>query len=217
MRKVDLVSDRISREKDILRHIGDEITPYFIKTYVDENRCLYSDYSQAGSYDKYCRNNKSSLSLLTKLFGLCQVAQGIRFLHSQKIAHCDLKPQNVLLGRNLNLKLTDLGEAVMVDRPNVDYQPGVSHPFSSPEIHKYLRRREVQPDYKSDIFSLGVMLMESLFDESILAANKQSVGEMMMTGSYFNRLGEKVLDEYRFGPKGIVECLYLLAKRCLDP
>lgn len=126
---------------------------------------------------------------MTKLFGLCQVAQGIRFLHGQKVAHCDLKPQNVLLGRNLNLKLTDLGEAIMMDRPNDNYHPGISHPYTSPEIHKYLKDHQVQPEYKSDVFSFGVMLMEALFDEPILTANKKSVGEMMTNGSYFNRLG----------------------------
>lgn len=37
--------------------------------------------------------------------------QGIRFLRDNKIVHLDLKPQNLLIGKGLLLRITDFGES----------------------------------------------------------------------------------------------------------
>jgi|JI6StandDraft_1071083.scaffolds.fasta_scaffold12521_6 serine/threonine protein kinase len=52
------------------------------------------------------------MSLLTKIFLLCHIVQGIRFLRQNQIIHCDIKAGNVLLSRNLTAKLCDLGDSV---------------------------------------------------------------------------------------------------------
>jgi serine/threonine protein kinase len=67
------------------------------------------DWYMHKSLDLYIKNNKISTSLLTKLYLLCQVIQGLRFLRDNKIVHMDMKPQNVLVGKGLLLRLTDFG------------------------------------------------------------------------------------------------------------
>ncbi|EOD15038.1 hypothetical protein EMIHUDRAFT_48983, partial [Emiliania huxleyi CCMP1516] len=37
------------------------------------------------------------------------VAQGIAYIHSQKVFHCDLKPSNILVTEGLEPKLADFG------------------------------------------------------------------------------------------------------------
>lgn len=40
------------------------------------------------------------------LRGICQ---GLQYLHEQRITHLDLKPENVLLGAQMEPKITDFG------------------------------------------------------------------------------------------------------------
>jgi protein-serine/threonine kinase len=67
------------------------------------------DWYMHKSLDLYIKNNFRSTSLLTKLYLLCQVVQGLRFLRDNNIVHMDIKPQNVLVGKGLLLRLTDFG------------------------------------------------------------------------------------------------------------
>lgn len=40
------------------------------------------------------------------------IADAIKYLHEMKIAHCDIKPENILLDENMNPKLIDFGLSV---------------------------------------------------------------------------------------------------------
>jgi serine/threonine protein kinase len=40
---------------------------------------------------------------------MIQTVQGLRFLRDNEIVHLDLKPHNLLIGRGLQLKITDFG------------------------------------------------------------------------------------------------------------
>lgn len=40
-----------------------------------------------------------------------QLCQGVRFCHSHRVLHRDLKPQNLLIDKEGNLKLADFGLA----------------------------------------------------------------------------------------------------------
>lgn len=81
-----------------------------------------------------------------------QLIAGIEYLHEQKVAHLDLKPDNVLLGEDFNLKIIDFDLA---------YQAGDN--FIMSRGTKHLRAPEmVNGDcldpYAADIFSAGIFL-----------------------------------------------------------
>jgi serine/threonine protein kinase len=67
------------------------------------------DWYMYKSLDSYVKSNKITMSFLTKLYLLCQVIQGLRFLRDNNIVHMDMKPQNVLVGKGLLLRLTNFG------------------------------------------------------------------------------------------------------------
>lgn len=90
---------------------------------------------------------------------VAQVAQGLAYAHEHGIIHRDVKPSNIMVGRDGHVKITDFGIARMASA-SVRTQTGMV--LGSP---KYMSPEQVMgklADQRSDIFSLGVMLYEML-------------------------------------------------------
>jgi serine/threonine protein kinase len=89
----------------------------------------------------------------------CQILDGLGYLHSKKIIHRDLKPENILLkyenGRDV-IKIGDFGlSKIGTLQPTIPSRCLGTLKYMSPELQfGYLC------NYKSDIFSLGIILME---------------------------------------------------------
>ena len=61
---------------------------------------------------------------------MSQLVQGIRYCHSHRVLHRDLKPQNLLIDREGNLKLADFGLARAFGVPLRTYTHEVSTGFT---------------------------------------------------------------------------------------
>jgi serine/threonine protein kinase len=84
-----------------------------------------------------------------------QILQGMKHVHSQKIAHRDLKPENILLAEDGTVKICDFGSAKILDRKlNTPYI--VSRYYRAPELILACS------DYteKIDIWAIGCIFME---------------------------------------------------------
>ena len=99
------------------------------------------------------------IPLNVKLTILNEVCLGLRYLHSRNppIVHRDLTPRNVLLGRSLEAKITDLSVAKMIESDNKNMMarnPGTTN-YMPPET------TGKSPVYGPplDIFSYGVMTL----------------------------------------------------------
>ena len=100
---------------------------------------------------------RGRLPLPFSLEVVAQVADGLAYAHEHGVVHRDIKPGNIMIMRGRIAKIMDFGIA-RVRASDVKTQTGAI--LGSP---KYMSPEQVasQPaDYRSDIFSLGVVLHE---------------------------------------------------------
>ncbi|XP_012987160.1 death-associated protein kinase 2 isoform X2 [Esox lucius] len=100
---------------------------------------------------------KESLSEEEATQFIKQILQGVHYLHSRKIAHFDLKPENVmLLDKNVALpriKIIDFGLAHKMDQVGGDFKNIFGTPeFVAPEIVNYEAL-----GLEADMWSIGVI------------------------------------------------------------
>ncbi len=88
-----------------------------------------------------------------------QIGQGIQAAHERNIIHRDIKPQNIIMDSSGTLKVTDFGiaKAVEGDKAIAGGTAMGSVHYISPE-----QARGGFTDFRSDIYSLGVVLYEML-------------------------------------------------------
>ncbi|MDY3618104.1 Stk1 family PASTA domain-containing Ser/Thr kinase [Agathobaculum sp.] len=102
---------------------------------------------------------KGHLSWQESLFFAQQIARALVHAHSRGIIHQDIKPQNVIILRDGTAKLTDFGIASFATTQEtrvVQEAIGSVH-YISPE-----QAKGSTIDYRTDIYSLGVVMYEML-------------------------------------------------------
>ncbi len=113
------------------------------------------------------------------VFVVSRVCRGLAYAHTRKdadgvplgIVHRDISPQNVMISREGDVKITDFGMAkglnLMIDGEGEIVMGKIR--YMSPE-----QAGGERTDGRSDLFSVGVMLTEILVGANIFAAEKSS-------------------------------------------
>lgn len=86
-----------------------------------------------------------------------QIAQGLEAAHDHHIIHRDIKPQNIIISKDGNVKVTDFGIAKAASSNTITSNAMGSVHYISPE-----QARGGFSDEKSDIYSLGITMYEML-------------------------------------------------------
>lgn len=84
-----------------------------------------------------------------------QIASGLEAAHESHIIHRDIKPQNIIVSKNGNLKVTDFGIAKAASPNTLTSGAMGSVHYISPE-----QARGGYSDERSDIYSLGITMYE---------------------------------------------------------
>ena len=84
-----------------------------------------------------------------------QIASGLEAAHESHVIHRDIKPQNIIVSKNGNIKVTDFGIAKAASPDTLTSGAMGSVHYISPE-----QARGGYSDERSDIYSLGITMYE---------------------------------------------------------
>ena len=105
---------------------------------------------------------ESYCTLIQKLDLLQQLAAGLAAAHKNGVIHCDLKPSNILVNDQGQLKITDFGIALLASSETSDADGNTSDESEAPQYGSLLFMSPEQikhqtVDYRTDIFSFGIL------------------------------------------------------------
>jgi len=90
------------------------------------------------------------------------LCKGLEECEAEQIVHCDIKPENIFVNKSNTFKLGDFGLSHKFAASSLLGSMGTKM-YMSPEAAGYGKRI----DYRSDIYSLGIVLYELLNDRKI--------------------------------------------------
>jgi len=151
------------------------VTCLFFRT-IEDRLAIFSEYVDSGSIQEKVAQKKI-YELKAIIDVAIQVAWGLQAAHDHGVVHQDVKPSNILVAKDGIVKITDFGlsRIGIIDSPG--FEPagdadktmvsnlGMTPAYCSPE-----QARGHKVDYRTDIWSLGVSILE-MFAGGIKWAN----------------------------------------------
>ena len=134
---------------------------YYLASELKKNEmyCIIMEYAKHGNLREFQKNliGKDYLSESVLCFLTYQILNGLKYIHLNKIAHMDLKPENIIIDDLLNVKIIDFSISIDYKKLSSDTIKlplrGTSF-YMAPEV---LRTDTIQVSdlNKVDLFSLG--------------------------------------------------------------
>ncbi|RKO62514.1 hypothetical protein Cdeb_03217 [Caldibacillus debilis GB1] len=124
----------------------------------DDIYYIVMEYVEGETLKEYIKH-RHPLPVETAVDIMKQLAAAVRHAHQNNIIHRDIKPQNILIDKQGNVKITDFGIATALTATTITDTNSVlgSVHYISPEQIK-----GSQATKKSDIYSLGIVMFELL-------------------------------------------------------
>lgn len=134
-----------------------------------------------------------------------EVAMGLKAMHDAGFVHADLKPNNILVTSDDDVKLIDLGQSAKINRAKPRVQGTID--YMAPE---QVRREKL--DQRTDVFGLGACLHKMLTGSPIKTKMNQnlSVSSQGLVGKRVDGGNESTLQEL---PRAVVR----LIEDCCQP
>ena len=161
-----LLKPEIASDQAMMERFKNELL--FARRITHKNVCRVHDFNRIAGIAYTSMefvNGESLRSVLTRFGGLPtrkaadiaqQICSGLKEAHAQGIVHRDLKPENVMIDAQGNVKIMDFGIARSMDMATRMTGSMVGTPaYMAPE---QVAGKPV--DYRTDIYSLGLVLYE---------------------------------------------------------
>jgi serine/threonine protein kinase len=134
------------------------------------------------------------------------IVLGMRYIHKCHVLHRDIKPQNILLTKDYEAKIGDLGSARLMDMQTSMTTTGFTASYMAPDFNAE------GGDYGPavDVFSFGIMLWELVKGEKVFA-NFVATAEKQRNPLYIHR---QICNGERPDVKGIPKEAADLMQKC---
>lgn len=172
--KVQLV--KFKNEANIHRFLSHKHIVKFLRSFCSDRYCfIFMEYCKNGTLHDLVLKRKG-LTVFESRYFFHQINLGVKYMHKMKIIHRDLKLDNLLLAKNMQIKISDFGLAKHVNakqRKRNASEQNRNH-YKAPELFNggiY--------STATDIWAEGVILYKMVFsrgpfkiDENFMAATE---------------------------------------------
>lgn len=146
----------------------------------DEGRFFYSmEYLEGGSLEDLL-NYTDRLPPASALKLVIDATRGLEYLRKERIVHCDIKPENLMLDGEGNIKIVDLGIALDLDKTH-GIPAGI---FGTPQ---YMAPEQIlgqMVDHRTDLYALGCSLYRMLSGRfPFVASTEEVIMELQLTAT----------------------------------
>ncbi|XP_026745469.1 serine/threonine-protein kinase 10-like [Trichoplusia ni] len=129
--------------------------------FIDNKLWMLLEYCDGGALDSVMAELEKGLSELQIAYVCREMCRGLQFLHSRRVIHRDLKAGNVLATMTGGVKLADFGVSAKNKSTLQKHDTFIGTPYwMAPEVVLCETFRDHPYDFKVDIWSLGITLIE---------------------------------------------------------
>ena len=123
-----------------------------------------------------------------------QISFGLYILHFHNITHNDIKPTNILIDEDYKIKIADFGSAIYGDIYNIN---NISFSYTKAYAPPEFLNGNPFRDQKSDMWSLGVMIIELCLETQLFKNNdskEQILKSILSLFDIYNDLDKETIN-----------------------
>ena len=180
LKKEDL--NEIFKEASILAKLQNDYIVRYVDSFFENNRFnIVMEFCEGLDLRQFINENKKknkfiAINLIYSF--ILDLAEGIKYLHSNNIIHRDLKPDNIFIDKSNRLKIGDFGISIKLNNTRYADTKTGTFIYMAPEIIKGEKYNN-----KVDIWALGCIIYElctlnlCFYDSSILGLCNKIIKE----------------------------------------
>lgn len=172
------MSAGFDQEVSLMHYLGRHRNIADLLGWCEEPMAILMKLYSLGSLEAVFKAGLVSVKSVKVAFAL-DISNGLMFMHGKCVAHCDIKPANVLVDRDqygfMYCVLTDFGisqifsqNSQLVGAFRVTNLRGLSLTYASPEVIQRFRKQETNLNFfdasKADMYSLSILIQDILTD-----------------------------------------------------
>ena len=157
---------------------------------------LVLEHIDGADIDRYC--DEHNLDIPSRILKFLDVLQAVAKAHANLIVHRDVKPSNVLVGRDGQVKLLDFGIAKLLENEaHIEVRSQLTFEYGQALTPQYAAPEQLNGEAvttAADVYSLGVLLY-------LLLTGRHPIGQNVQT---FADLIKAILEEESRRPAEVV-------------